>query len=368
MPLCPLCGTDHPLFGPCPAQQFPKWARSARIAFGAHPSLEALLRKVWATKGGIRDFWPIYELYNKPEADAHNRLERDSAKYRQYLSELSEIERKNECYIVAQGYGRGFRYHYLLDEWKKSLDRDYLLSANLAQHILNQYINPQRLQQGKRPLAAHRPEAKIETTDYFSQNFPWGFFHFIPYTPPLGPDKQPADITQRVYLNLKAQYATKVMAFIVNAVVVGLPGIAEAKICGPAAVGERTDVVVIYSKGEVTTNAVLERLAEYQRLENQDKYFERFVKQTPLMTEQARLLHGVSVGAEPRYDPDELPEQIQRIQGIRGQQSFGSFRARLIYQALQTVKKGRDKDFESFKSLVIRYFIDAGLEPMNPFR
>lgn len=365
MPLCPLCGTDHPLFGPCPRQQFPAWVRAGRIRSKAHPSLEALLIKVWATKRGIRDFWPIYDLYNKPEAAAHNRLKRDSAIYRQYLSELLEIERKNECYIVAQGYGRGFQYNYLLSNWEES-SKDKPLQPNLVQHILNQYINPQRLQQGKRPLGARHPQAIIDTRDFFYRYFPEAFFHFLPYTPPLGPDKQPADITQRVYLNLKAQYATKVMAFIVNAVVVGLPGIAEAKICGPAAVGERTDVVVIYSKGEVTTNAVLERLAEYQRLENQDRYFQRFVGQTPLMTGQAHLLQGVSVGAEPRYDPDELPAHIKQIQGIRGQQSFGSFRARLIYQALQTVKKDRDKDFDSFKFWVIQYFIDAGLDPMNP--
>jgi hypothetical protein len=364
MPLCPLCGTNHSLFGPCPAQQFPTWVRARRIEFRAHPTLEGLLRKVWV-KGGIRDFWPIYDLYNKPEADAQNRLSRDSMIYRKYLTELSEIERKNECYIVVQGYP-GFQYNYLLSEWKKALNQDYVIPPILVQHILDQYINPQRRQQGEKSLDSREPQAKIDARDFFSRYFPQAFFHFLPYIPPLKPDKRPADVTQRVYLNLKAQYATKVMEFIVNAIVVGLPGIAEAKICGPAAIGERTDVVVIYSKGEVTTNAVLERLAEYQRLENQDRYFQRFVGQTPLMTGQAHLLNGVSVAAEPRYDPEELPAHIKRIEGIKGQQSFGSFRARLIYQALQTVKKERDQNFDSFKSWVIRFFIEARLDPMNP--
>lgn len=359
MPLCPLCGMNHSIFGKCPVQQFPTWARGKQVEFKAHPTLKELLKKVWAKRKGIRDFWPIYDLYNKPEADAQNRLGKDRVIYLNYLSELSEIERKNECKIVVQGYGRGFQYNDLLSEWKKCLDKDYLIPTILVEHILDLYINPQRRQQGLNLLDSRKPEAKIVTTDFFFENFPKDFFHFLPYN-------RQVQCTQRVYLNLKAKYATKVMEFIVNSIVVGLPGIYEAKICGPGAVGERTDVVVIYSKGQITTDAVLERLAEYQRLENQDRYFQRFVGQTPLMTGQAHLLNGVSVGAEPTYDPKELPAHIKRIEGIKEQQSFGSFRARLIYQALKTVERARDQNFESFESWVIRFFIDAGLEPMNP--
>ena len=47
------------------------------------------------------------------------------------------------------------------------------------------------------------------------------------------------------------------------------------------------------SKGETTTNAIIERITEYQRLGNQDL----FGDEIPQMTERAQGLIGVSVAS-----------------------------------------------------------------------
>ena len=188
----------------------------------------------------------------------------------------------------------------------------------------------------------------LDVTLAFPNDFLSTFYHFLPY--------KNVDCTQRVYLNVTGDDAVKVMKFVVPSIMPGLPGCSDAKISGPRAAGARADTIVIYSLSETTTNAILQRLTEYQRLSAENRA--RFGATIPSMTEPAQGLTGVSVGAEPKLTG--LGHDARHV--LTARESFGSMRSKLVFQALET--RPRDKD--AFFVATIGMFASARLSPMAP--
>jgi hypothetical protein len=146
------------------------------------------------------------------------------------------------------------------------------------------------------------------------------------------------------------------MKFVVPSMMPELPGCSDAKISGSRAAGARADTIVIYSQSETTTNAILQRLTEHQRLSAENRA--RFGATIPSMTEQAQGLTGVAVGAEPKLTG--LGHEARQV--LTARESFGSMRSKLVFQALET--RPRDKD--TFFAATMGMFASARLSPMAP--
>jgi hypothetical protein len=78
------------------------------------------------------------------------------------------------------------------------------------------------------------------------------------------------------------------------------------------------------------------------------------------MTEPAKDLKGIAVGAEPKLDA--RGKAANRV--LDDRESFGSMRSKLVFQALKTNPPPKDRD--GFFAAVLRLFASARLSPMAP--
>jgi hypothetical protein len=334
---CFVCNTAHSLFGTCPNQVMPSWVPPQMPARGTprqqmSPDLANFLDSVWGKRVEMNSYNAVYSLYNSVMEQNPVRDPRIEKLFR-YLDELLAIEEANECKVSVQDY----------QSWNF---RDLVTWARNRKSPLHK--PPGALIDAARTFAGNQDLTDADAMDFFATDLMATFFHFMPYN----------DIpcAQRVYLNVRGDCATKVMKFVVTSMVPGLPGCSEAKVAGPSTAGDRADTIVIYSKGETTTNAILERITEYQRLGNAGL----FSDEVPLMTERAPDLTGVSVGAEPKVQ--DLGRRAKTVLSKR--ESFGSMRAKLIFKALDQNRARGAKD--SFFADVIGLFTSARLNPMAP--
>lgn len=129
---------------------------------------------------------------------------------------------------------------------------------------------------------------------------------------------------ERVYLNLKARTRANAFGAIVRKVW-HLPGVLSAKVAGPAAT--KSDTVLIYCTDASTRIEVIKIVKKYQQ-KNQ-RYFD-----SELPTLVASVGLGIGHGAEP---PSMHPirRDSQTFEGVKTGQSFGLFRATLIFIALE---------------------------------
>ncbi len=159
-----------------------------------------------------------------------------------------------------------------------------------------------------------------------------------------------ADLTkvqERIYLNVKADRATKVMDAVVKDIVdnpAQFPGVAMAKLAGPGSVSGRAESIVIYAENAAAVERVMQRIRSYHKANPDD-----FLTSTPPMTN--RVLEGVSVGSEPLASG--------------GAVSFGQVRSRAIYDALrQSVQRSETQ--EQFVQRVLGALRKAGVDPDAP--
>jgi pSer/pThr/pTyr-binding forkhead associated (FHA) protein len=166
-----------------------------------------------------------------------------------------------------------------------------------------------------------------------------GFFHFRR----MGADVNL--VTERVYINARADHAPELMSAMVREVVdspAEFPGVYAAKISSHRSVGNRPDNIVLYANDDAAAKKVIDWLAQY-RERNPDA----FMWSTPAMTEQ--VMEGVSRGAEPQ---------------VRGE-SFGTVRAKTIYNALF----GKNMEGASRADLLqaaLERFAKFGIDPEAP--
>src|SRR5262249_5357363 len=136
------------------------------------------------------------------------------------------------------------------------------------------------------------------------------FFHFVRAGALTG------SAQERIYINANVNHATDVMGFIVRGILdnpSAFPGLAEAKISGPADAVTRADAIVIYIDSAANRDRVLQAFGTYQQA-----HPDYFLPQVPLMTEP--VFPGISTGAEPT---DAMIETANGF--IRGRLSNRSF-------------------------------------------
>jgi hypothetical protein len=163
------------------------------------------------------------------------------------------------------------------------------------------------------------------------------------------PDWQPDAIRQRVYLNAAADHATDVMRFVVRQIVddpARFPGVEMAKLSGPAAVGERSENIVVYTRDDDATRRVLDAVAAWRA-----SHADHFRDDTPAFTEA--VAPGVATGDEPAVGGGRL--------------SFGSLRAQVITAALQKAEQ-QGLDRAGFGRLVDEGLRAMQVDPGRPHR
>jgi hypothetical protein len=169
-----------------------------------------------------------------------------------------------------------------------------------------------------------------------------GFSHFY--------RKEGGDVTQRIYLNVKADEAPAVMQRLLNEVLKKpdkFPGVVGGKISGARAVADRPDGIVLYLKDSAAADKVLVYI-ENLRSANPSLFMET----TPPMTQQVGP--GVSVANEPVQTPGGK------------NMSFGESRVKAIQEALDNVMD-RNGTKEEFIKEVDQRMSDQGIDPDNPY-
>jgi hypothetical protein len=164
--------------------------------------------------------------------------------------------------------------------------------------------------------------------------------------------------SKRTYLNVKAEHRGTAFLHMLPEVWT-VPGLSNAKVAGPDDRG-RNDAILFYTTDGEAREQVLARIRPFVT-----QYAFMF-GQAPSMTAPVPDLIGVGVADEPPH------ENITRVGGQwyveEKSQSFGSYRARLIFMALDRTKFERpgqsDKDrCNAFKRRVEKYFRAAGIDP-----
>jgi hypothetical protein len=213
-------------------------------------------------------------------------------------------------------------------------------------------------------IAANRPEAAVSNTQSFGgggnalrglaemrgtlpenmrRQIDSTFFRF------QRANWRPDKVAERVYVNARADTAPTLMGRIIHEIVdqpKQYPGVEIAKISGPAVVGSRAENIVIYTQGGETTQRVVKKVLELHR--DHPKWFNNSV---PMMTKP--VASGVAIGAEPTK--------------FAGRESFGSIRARAIFEALvATVSAGGEE--AAFRQAVTANLRKYGVDPLHPHR
>ncbi|POF32356.1 T3SS effector HopA1 family protein [Roseibium marinum] len=131
--------------------------------------------------------------------------------------------------------------------------------------------------------------------------------------------------TERVYVNLKEPTRANAFSAILKKIW-HLPGVTSAKVAAPGAV--KSDTVLVYCKDRETRQEVIRIITKYKK-----RNLRYFGSELPKLV--ASVGTGIGHGAEP---PDIHPERpnSQRFEaGETDGQSFGMYRAILIFTALE---------------------------------
>lgn len=185
---------------------------------------------------------------------------------------------------------------------------------------------------------------------------------------PLQLDNKGGKPRSRIYLNPHPRHIADVYRFVKDRVH-PLPGVIWVKLADHARAMTVRDVIVVYLTAEHagTEQAVAGLLAGYQKT-----HLDHFVKEVPHLTRT--LLPGVGVGDEPPNDAltvmlnEHLAKMtIEEREPLGSEEagfSFSMYRSKLIVRAIEDA----GGDVGTFQSLVVDYFVRAGIDPADPAR
>lgn len=179
-------------------------------------------------------------------------------------------------------------------------------------------------------------------------------------------DFDPAQITERIYVDVDPNHATEVMGFVVSNLMtpevystqpvapgvenmhrIERRGVTGAKVAGPNAVRGRTDSLVIYCRTRADVDWALEKLQVYNAA-----HPDHFIDEVPAATNPELGFIGVSTGAHP--DPSLNSE------------SFGAYLANVTSQVMS--EPNRPQDYATFVQRVHERLISQGIDPDHPDR
>lgn len=155
-----------------------------------------------------------------------------------------------------------------------------------------------------------------------------GFIHVIKPT-------QAYACRERVYVHLKEKTRANAFSAILKKIW-HLDGVLSAKVAAPGA--EKTDTVLVYCKDGGTRNEVIKIIAKYRK-----KNLRYFGSELPLLVAQVGTgvghaqepkTTGIGYGSEPPARHFMRPDSETFLAG-RKQQSFGTYRAMLVFIALE---------------------------------
>jgi len=165
--------------------------------------------------------------------------------------------------------------------------------------------------------------------------------------------KDKGKIRHRVYLHAKTRHsedlksALHLFDYVCREIVTKIKGVCSAKITANV----RMDSILIFTSSMEASNLVIAKIQEYQKIHG----VSGFDPEIPPMTHSH--IYGVATGDEPPL----FAMQEGKMLPTRKPNSFGGFRAELIYNAL---KDSTDKD--DFFKLIVEYFRVAGIDVNQP--
>jgi len=290
-------------------------------------SLLELATKVWAQRMTILSDSDVYNIY------AEKVMEPDSTPIRTLaltqffrslllLGEELNIESRMQDYPSAPlRYFVGARENYV----------------RLGSPISNRLV--------KSSVEAIANRFGVTPEDYLVWYMAHSFYFFY--------SKVQCKLRHRVYLHAKTRYredlksALHLFDYVCREIVTKIKGASSAKISANV----RIDSILIYTSSMDVSNLVIAKIQKYQKING----LSGFEPEIPPMTQLK--MYGVSTGDEPPL----FAMQEGKMLPIRKANSFGGFRAQLIYNAL---KDSTDRD--SFFKLIVEYFRVAGIDANQP--
>ena len=180
--------------------------------------------------------------------------------------------------------------------------------------------------------------------------------------------KQKAQSVHRIYIN--AVPATRGKLFkgiLADCNLWGVDGLHNAKISSPDD-GGRVDTIVIYLGTEKAVEAALGCIAAYHKA-NKGEFNAALPKLVVPASDNSYKMHGVGTAMEP--PSFTLISTGGQFYARRKGQSFGAYRAELIFMALERTRLDVQGQTElhrkaAFKKRVEKYFRRAGIDPDKP--
>ncbi len=160
---------------------------------------------------------------------------------------------------------------------------------------------------------------------------------------------------ERIYINAALVHRGEVFKEIVSRIW-NVVGFLNAKVDGPLGPQDRRDTIVIYLFDQAAVDEVVLIITDYQRTKAH-----HFRDAVPVMTAAVPGLVGVSRGMEP--PGIFLVQQGANFVGLRYNQSFGFYRASLIFRALRDAGTANE---QGFLRKIREYFAAGGVDIDNP--
>ena len=226
-----------------------------------------------------------------------------------------------------------------------------------------------------RPRVLRQDANGFETTDFATLSaskdplrYKGNFIHFR--HPQRG-----AACTHRVYINLREATRGTIFATVLGDIW-DIHGVRSAKVAVPGV--ERADSALVYCTGREPQGRVVEALKDIHKLCKGNA----FGRSLPKLVEHVPGMHGVGKATEPPHLHlmwEGEGEETMCV-GVETGQSFGMYRAAIIFTALERtefpedrrgnmrhgVRESNDETKGAFKRLVKQYFEKAGLSVTNP--
>jgi hypothetical protein len=161
-----------------------------------------------------------------------------------------------------------------------------------------------------------------------------------------------APTTHRVYASPQASAVSSVAQTLLKT-----DGVVDFKFAGPAAIGTRSDGLVVYCSGRDAAEKIASTLSGKVQADTG----------RPAMTEAADNSGAIGIGAEPAW---EATGMRTRLKGDRGgakeanAQSFGTIRSEILASAILYLRENRDwaKKLKITEAELFKRFVATGLK------
>ncbi|TYC49151.1 hypothetical protein FMN50_24095 [Rhodobacterales bacterium] len=271
-----------------------------------HPELTALVNWTWANKDTIMQH-AQGSSGGRPKGLTHMRLERDG---------------ENQLYTHNRGIDMIYDHYAFTRKKRKVKVEESKAIENFLTQLEARYSEIKRL--APAPTIALQAAKGLDIINSLADlkarsDLKGRFIHFI---------KEDRSVTDRIYVNLRNKHRGQAFGRILKRIW-DVEGMSSAKIEVPGG-GPRADAMVIYCRNEKTTEEVVGKIRGYQA-----KHPDFFGGSLPKLVKHFDGLKGVGYGKEP---PRMLPIRTRsgRFLGkATNQQSFGRYRATLIFIALE---------------------------------